>query len=170
MLHLSCHNCLCNFLLPSGHNHPGFCHHSLWTFHIHIHIHILQVDSRTCHSHSPGPHHLWSSFDHAHGPQRHPLWFHQLTCPRGPRGSGDLPDCTFMALMASEACCGLVKLMKPKPRDHWVSRSLTKTTSEIGLKLLKWSSRACSSVLKLSPPTKSFPSSEDMAVNLNPRI
>lgn len=35
--------------------------------------------------------------------------------------------------------------------------------SEIGPKLLKWSSSACSSVLKLSPPTKSFPSSEDMA-------
>lgn len=48
-----------------------------------------------------------------------------------------------------------------KWKEGWIGES-----TEIGLKLLKWSSRAYSSVLKLSPPTKSFSSSEDMAENL----
>lgn len=77
-------------------------------------------------------------------------------------------DFPFKALIASEAHSGLLKVMKPKPWDSCVFQSLTMTTPETGQKLLKWSSRARPSGLKLSPPTKSFPSSEGMAVNSSP--
>lgn len=36
---------------------------------------------------------------------------------RAPMQVGDLTS-PFMALMAFEACSGLVKVMKPKPRDR----------------------------------------------------
>lgn len=48
---------------------------------------------------------------------------------RAPMQVGDLTS-PFMALMAFEACSGLVKVMKPKPRDRCVSRSLTTTTGK----------------------------------------
>ena len=156
-MHLSCHNCPCNFLLNSGHNHPDFCHHSLWIFH--VHIHILQVNCHTCTSIVPVPTSSRVTVTTPTGSKSPPL------VPRGQLARVVYMDLTiirdfpFKALIALEAHSGLLKVVKPKPWDTCVFQSLTLTTPETGQKLLKWSSRARPSGLKLSPPTKSFPSS-----------
>jgi hypothetical protein len=67
-----------------------------------------------------------------------------------------------MAIIASLASSMFSKVTNPNPRDRWVSLSFTTTTSEICPYFEKTCSSDCSLVSKLSPPTKSLPSSDAM--------